>query len=205
MKHNFKTLQDSKYAKAYKERQQKLRLALTIRKLRTEKGWSQADLANAIGTKQSAIARLENAEYPGKPNISTLEKIANALNVDLEINLAGEREVYINGEIFKDISIADIPEKERSIFIKEAKKHKRDLREHIIWELLRIIKKEDEEARLKRIIKEAIREVLKEVEQEKYREGMLGKKTIINVEASEIELPKTPMEGQDQSYTYFSL
>ncbi len=201
MRHNFKTLQNSKYDRAYKEKQQKFRLALTIRKLRTEKGWSQADLANAIGTKQSAIARLENAEYPGKPNISTLEKIANALDVDLEINLAGEREVYINGEIFKDISIADIPEKERSIFIKEAKKHKRDLREHIIWELLRIIKKEDEEARLKEIIKKAIREVLKEGEQEKYRKDMFGKRPITNIEASEIELPKTLMEGQDQSYS----
>ncbi len=201
MRHNFKTLQNSKYDRAYKEKQQKFRLALTIRKLRTEKGWSQADLANAIGTKQSAIARLENAEYPGKPNISTLEKIANALDVDLEINLAGEREVYINGEIFKDISIADIPEKERSIFIKEAKKHKRELREHIIWELLRIIKKEDEEARLKEIIKKAIREVLKEGEQEKYRKDMLGKRPITNIEASEIELPKTLMEGQDQSYS----
>lgn len=201
MRHNFKTLQNSKYDRAYKEKQQKFRLALTIRKLRTEKGWSQADLANAIGTKQSAIARLENAEYPGKPNISTLEKIANALDVDLEINLAGEREVYINGEIFKDISIADIPEKERSIFIKEAKKHKRELKEHIIWELLRIIKKEDEEARLKEIIKKAIREVLKEGEQEKYRKDMLGKRPITNIEASEIELPKTLMEGQDQSYS----
>ncbi|GEM_PF-1406319 len=201
MRHNFKTLQNSKYDRAYKEKQQKFRLALTIRKLRTEKGWSQADLANAIGTKQSAIARLENAEYPGKPNISTLEKIANALDVDLEINLAGEREVYINGEIFKDISIADIPEKERSIFIKKAKKHKRELREHIIWELLRIIKKEDEEARLKEIIKKAIREVLKEGEQEKYRKDMLGKRPITNIEASEIELPKTLMEGQDQSYS----
>ena len=30
---------------------------------------------------------------------------------------------------------------------------------------------------------------------------MLGKRPITNIEASEIELPKTLMEGQDQSYS----
>ncbi len=184
MRQDFKTSQDQKYARVYKERQQKLRLALTIRKLRMEKGWSQTDLANAVGTKQSAIARLENAEYPGRPNISTLEKIANALNVDLEINLAGEREVHINGEIFRDISIADIPEKERNIFIEEAKKEKRGLKEYIISELLKIIKRGEEDARLKKIVKEA----LEEREREKYRKLMTFVRTIKGVAASQTDL-----------------
>ena len=48
-------------------------------------GLSQADLAELVGTTQSAIARLESGGRP--PRIDTLLRIANALDADLHIEL----------------------------------------------------------------------------------------------------------------------
>ena len=52
---------------------------------RKERGLSQADLAELVGTTQSAIARLESGGRP--PRIDTLLRIANALGADLHIEL----------------------------------------------------------------------------------------------------------------------
>jgi predicted transcriptional regulator len=45
---------------------------------------TQKELADRIGTKQSAIARLEDADYDGH-SLSMLQKIAGALNQRVEI------------------------------------------------------------------------------------------------------------------------
>jgi transcriptional regulator with XRE-family HTH domain len=52
---------------------------------RKDRGLSQADLAELVGTTQSAIARLESGGRP--PRIDTLLRIANALDADLHIEL----------------------------------------------------------------------------------------------------------------------
>jgi transcriptional regulator with XRE-family HTH domain len=52
---------------------------------RKERGLSQADLAELVGTTQSAVARLESGGRP--PRIDTLLRIANALDADLHIEL----------------------------------------------------------------------------------------------------------------------
>jgi len=52
---------------------------------RKGRGLSQADLAELVGTTQSAIARLESGGRP--PRIDTLLRIANALDADLHIEL----------------------------------------------------------------------------------------------------------------------
>ena len=52
---------------------------------RKERGLSQADLAELVGTTQSAIARLESGGRP--PRIDTLLRIGNALEADLHIEL----------------------------------------------------------------------------------------------------------------------
>jgi len=54
---------------------------------RKERGLSQSDLAELVGTTQSAIARLESGGRP--PRIDTLLRIANALDADLHIELLG--------------------------------------------------------------------------------------------------------------------
>jgi len=52
-------------------------------KYRIENNLSQKELAEKIGTKQSAISRLENDDY--NPSIKFLNKVANALGKKLEI------------------------------------------------------------------------------------------------------------------------
>ena len=54
-----------------------------IIKYRIENNLSQKELAEKIGTKQSAISRLENDDY--NPSIDFLNKVANALGKKLEI------------------------------------------------------------------------------------------------------------------------
>ncbi|MDI3548593.1 MAG: hypothetical protein PWR10_2245 [Halanaerobiales bacterium] len=54
-----------------------------IIKLRLEQGLSQKELAKKIGTKQSAISRLESDDY--NPSIELLDKVAHALGKKLEI------------------------------------------------------------------------------------------------------------------------
>jgi len=62
-----------------------LEIACQIIKLRKKRGLSQSDLAQLIGTKQSNIARMESGGQNFTVNL--LSKIANTLNVSLEIKL----------------------------------------------------------------------------------------------------------------------
>ena len=50
---------------------------------------TQAELAEEMGTKPTAISRFESPNY-GKLSISTLKKIAQVLNCDLQIRLRPE-------------------------------------------------------------------------------------------------------------------
>jgi ribosome-binding protein aMBF1 (putative translation factor) len=59
-------------------------VAQLIYATRTKAGLSQADLAERIGTKQSVISRLEDADYEGH-SLSMLQRIAAALGRSLEI------------------------------------------------------------------------------------------------------------------------
>jgi len=56
-----------------------------IIKKRIEGGLSQKELAQKIGTKQSAISRFESGTY--NPSLSFLQKVGEALNVKLKIFL----------------------------------------------------------------------------------------------------------------------
>ncbi len=59
----------------------------TILKARAEAGLTQAQVAERMGTKAPAVARLENALVTGKhsPSIATLQKYAAALGKKLEV------------------------------------------------------------------------------------------------------------------------
>jgi transcriptional regulator with XRE-family HTH domain len=52
---------------------------------RRVRGLSQQELADLVGTTQSAIARIERGQRP--PKVDTLLRIANALDCELEIRL----------------------------------------------------------------------------------------------------------------------
>ena len=52
--------------------------------IRTQAGLSQKDLAKLVGTKQSVISRLEDADYSGH-SMAMLRKIGTALNQRLQV------------------------------------------------------------------------------------------------------------------------
>lgn len=80
-----KLLKDKKIREAYEKLGPEFALIASIIEKRLERGMSQTTLARKIGTKQSAIARLESGAY--NPSIAFLEKIANALDAELTISL----------------------------------------------------------------------------------------------------------------------
>ncbi len=58
------------------------RVARNIRRLRREKGWSQEKLAFEAELHRVFMGRIERCEQ--SPSLSTLEKIANALNTPIQ-------------------------------------------------------------------------------------------------------------------------
>ena len=60
----------------------KTRIGQRIIELRTEKGWSQSDLARACGKDRQAIEKLENGKV--NPTLYSLYEVAKALGVSLK-------------------------------------------------------------------------------------------------------------------------
>jgi transcriptional regulator with XRE-family HTH domain len=65
-------------------------IAHQVAEQRIARGMSQQELAEAVGTTQSAIARLETGGRP--PRIDTLLRIADALDCDLVVELRPRKE-----------------------------------------------------------------------------------------------------------------
>jgi transcriptional regulator with XRE-family HTH domain len=62
-----------------------------VLRARTEAGLSQAQVAERVGTTQSAIARLESGARKHSPSIATLQKYAKALGYRVEVKFVKER------------------------------------------------------------------------------------------------------------------
>jgi transcriptional regulator with XRE-family HTH domain len=69
----------------YKEATVNAHVAQLVYDTRTEAGLSQKDLAERIGTNQSVISRLEDADYEGY-SLSMLSRIASAFNQEVKID-----------------------------------------------------------------------------------------------------------------------
>ncbi|MDW3196766.1 MAG: helix-turn-helix transcriptional regulator [Cytophagales bacterium] len=63
----------------------KTRIDQRIIELRTEKGWSQSDLARACGKDRQAIEKLENGKV--NPTLYSLYEVAKALDVHPKVLL----------------------------------------------------------------------------------------------------------------------
>jgi len=59
-----------------------------VARIRIQRGLTQTQLAEMIGTRQPSIARLENGS--SKPSLSFLQKIATALDAKIEVKLIAE-------------------------------------------------------------------------------------------------------------------
>ena len=80
-----KLMLNPEFAREYNALEPEYRLAAALIRLRLAKGLTQEDLAKMLNTKQESIARLENAG--SLPSLSTMKKLAKALDAELEINL----------------------------------------------------------------------------------------------------------------------
>ncbi|OGM20995.1 hypothetical protein A2955_01495 [Candidatus Woesebacteria bacterium RIFCSPLOWO2_01_FULL_37_19] len=76
-------LEDGKVAREYNRLEPRYQIISELIELRKKKGLTQKDLAYKIGTKQAAIARIESGRV--NPTVSSLEKIASALDTKLII------------------------------------------------------------------------------------------------------------------------
>lgn len=77
-------LHDRAYRHDYAQGFLDMTLARQIRAIRKQRGLSQADLAEALGTRQSAISLLEDEDY-GSMTLSTLKELARAFDVYLDV------------------------------------------------------------------------------------------------------------------------
>lgn len=80
-----KWMKNAEFRKEYDALDPEFSLAEMLIRQRIEKGFTQAQLAKKIGTKQSAISRLESGAY--NPTLEVLKKVASALGSKIEISL----------------------------------------------------------------------------------------------------------------------
>ena len=79
-------LQNEDVAKEYKKMAPRYAIIAQLVQARARKGITQKELAQKLGTKQSAIARLESGNT--NPSISFLEKIASVMGYKLTIQIS---------------------------------------------------------------------------------------------------------------------
>jgi len=87
---------DAQVRRAIAEERLNLQIAQMLHDKRTAAGLTQSELAKLVGTTQSVIARLEDADYGGH-SVRMLFRIAQALNAKLQISMVpGRRRRAVN-------------------------------------------------------------------------------------------------------------
>lgn len=107
MKHRKKTTDATKilhrrYVKGSRKRTESLQrerenlgIAEQVYNLRIQAGLSQNELADLVGTTQSAISRIEDSDYSGH-SLAMLRKIAGALNQRIQVRFIPQDADYIH-------------------------------------------------------------------------------------------------------------
>lgn len=80
-----KALKNPAIKAEYEELGPEYEVVKTIIDHRLKRGWSQSQLAEAIGSRQPVISRLERGE--GNPSLQTLKRIAEALDLSLKVSM----------------------------------------------------------------------------------------------------------------------
>jgi len=83
-----KLQQNPEYVEAEKKLKIRFALANAVLRARLEKGWSQGELADRVGTKQANISRIEAGQ--GNPTIDFILRLCEALEIDLQFNSQAE-------------------------------------------------------------------------------------------------------------------
>ena len=85
-----RALEKADVKKVYDQLDEEFRFLDEFLKARAAAGVTQAEVAERIGTTQSAVARLESGRGKHSPTIVTLEKYAHARGCRLELRLVNE-------------------------------------------------------------------------------------------------------------------
>lgn len=80
-------LRNKKIRLAYDALGPEFEVVAALIKRRLERGLTQRELAKRVGTKQSAIARLESGTY--NPSLDFLKKVTHALDARIRITVSG--------------------------------------------------------------------------------------------------------------------
>ena len=80
-----KALKNSVVKAEYEALRPEYEVVKTIVKERMKRGWSQTELAKAVGSRQPVISRLERGD--GNPSLQTLGRIAKALDLSLKVSM----------------------------------------------------------------------------------------------------------------------
>ncbi len=80
-----KTLKNKAVKAEYDLCEPEYEVVKTIIAQRLKRGWSQSQLADAIGSRQPVVSRLERGE--GNPSLQTLQRIAKALDLSLQVSM----------------------------------------------------------------------------------------------------------------------
>jgi len=78
-------LKNDKFRKEYEKLEPEYQIMKAITLKREQEGLTQKELAEKVGTRQSAISRLESGTY--NPSLKFLKKVSKALGVRLELKL----------------------------------------------------------------------------------------------------------------------
>ncbi len=80
-----RALKDPAIAAEYEALEPEYEIVRTIIRERIRRGWSQTQLAEAVGSRQPVISRLERGD--GNPSLQTLGRIAKALDLSLKVSM----------------------------------------------------------------------------------------------------------------------
>jgi len=89
--------ENPEYLRSAEELHLQLLLADAVLRGRLSKGWSQTRLAEAVGTKQANISRIEAGL--ANPTLSLIRKILQALDLDLKIQPAAPKPEYTSNSV----------------------------------------------------------------------------------------------------------
>jgi predicted transcriptional regulator len=82
-------LKNSRIKQAYEELRPEFEVIALLIDMRLRKRLSQRELAERVGTKQSAISRFESGAY--NPSLSFLYKIADALDARVKVSIQSKQ------------------------------------------------------------------------------------------------------------------
>ncbi len=83
-----KAIKDPEFKKEYDKLQPEYELINKLIEARIKKKMTQKDIADRMGTKQSALARLESGN--SNPTIKFVQKLATALGTDITLTFPGK-------------------------------------------------------------------------------------------------------------------